>query len=866
MYKLVQVIKREDGQKAFAFDVDGAVEALTYEDAKLFVKYYTVAGKGSDIQGISLSGNDLTYSSDIEIDEVALKQALEGENQSQSIDYGDEGDDEDYLDDEDETDEGVDNGIEETEEDTEEPEDDSEDEDEYLDDEDEEVVEEPEDSIDYGDEDDDLDDSDDDLDDSDADLDDQIDYGDDDLSEYLDDDDFDVDLEGLKEQSSKDRATEFESIALDLRSLLSGALISGTVADHKFESASVRMYLANNKATLDSLNNWLASKGTTFTARNQFKEYLEFDTAQKFVQFSNQFPELGLTNTVLFGNNTACDKLAYDSVIDYARANRVLLDDEKYGVFLKSLDIEALKYKAFRSSGSTAILGRLTDVCNPDQIDLLQRYSLWLSKHASDAVDGYDDVVEHGTGTTQAHQEDISRLTVDYRNGHNWEYVGTFTASKKRYCLYKFPHIKKDGTRGKAGPHPILRQYLVMDMDATDGYDWLYNIDSVEILKSVKDISDNGGTAKATDPLETKIDKAMKEGKIYAIGDTCIGYFLDLSTSQKARLENAIAMSDKDAQYIERILRSSRKDECMKLFEPLQKLLGTSMSGMTMMLLGYSGLDYVADLTGDGSIVDLLQFYYQFTNAGLPYPLSMVRMFQLWLTQPDLLKISRNIVFHLTRCNKKMKTEKLMLTPSRGINCEAVSALGLMHRLPLIKPDDLDNWSAIKYILKSIGLNEPDAYQVRETMWYLLNYKMAGVYRPSDYPYDSVVGKIIKANMNSVAGAWGNFSMQPVYKSRTYYTWVDGNADDIDDKLNYYAQLQAEIGYGVSNNKDDEFMFGNRNNVNTRKTFISDMAKKMYSSEDVDASVTLNRCISAALLYQALEPFTDSRSIEVWAK
>lgn len=851
MYKLIQVIKREDGQKAFAFDVDGAVEALTYEDAKLFVKYYTVAGKGSDIQGVSLSGNDLTYPSNIEIDEVALKQALEGENQSQSIDYGD---DDEYLDDEDldeevddeDLDEGVeDDGVEAT---------DEEEADDYLDDEGD-IDEEP--AIDYGD--DDLDDSDDDdLDDSD-DLDDQIDYGDDELADYLDDDDFDLDLEGLKEMASanKGKTTEFESIAVDLRSLLMG----------KFDSAAtVHMYLKNNKVTSDDLNNWLASKGTTLMSVNQFKEYLEAEAAQKLILFSNQFPELALTAPVLFCNNTAYDKLAYDSVVEYARGHRAQLRDEKYGVYLKSLDIEALKYKAFRASGSTDILGRLRDTCSPDQIDLLQRYSLWLSKHASDAVEGYDDVIKHGEDTTKAHQEDIARLTVDYRNGHNWEYVGTFTASKKRYCLYKYPHISKGGKRGAPEPHPILRQYLVMDMDATGGYDWLYNIDSAEILKSVKDITNNGGVARSTDTLETKVDEAMKEGKIYAIGSTCIGYFLDLSASQKARLENAIAMSDKDAQYIERILRSSRKDEYMKLFEPLQKLLGTSMNGMTMMLLGYSGQDFVADMTGNGSIVDLLQFYYQFTNAGLPYPLSMIRMFQLWLTEPDLLKISRNIVFHLTRCNKKMDTSELMLYPSRGINFEAISALGLMHRLPLVKPDSLNDWREIRNILVHANLNTPDAYQVKTNMWYLLNYRVAGVYRPSDYPYDSSVGKIIKANMNNVTGAWGNFSMQPMYKARSYYTRVYGDADAIDDKLNYYAQLQAEIGYGVSNNKDDEFMFGNRNNAKTRSAFISDMATKMYSSEDVDVSVALNRCISAALIYQALSPLSIYQSIEVRAK
>ena len=322
-------------------------------------------------------------------------------------------------------------------------------------------------------------------------------------------------------------------------------------------------------------------------------------------------------------------------------------------------------------------------------------------------------------------------------------------------------------------------------------------------------------------------------------------------------------MSDKDAQYIERILRSSRKDEYMKLFEPLQKLLGTSMSGMTMMLLGHSGVDYVADLTGNGSIVDLLQFYYQFTNAGLPYPLSMIRMFQLWLTEPDLLKISRNIVFHLTRCNKKMDTAALMLYPSRGINFEAISALGLMHRLPLVKPDSIASIEKLYFM----DLNILDPCDVKNTMWYLLNYKMAGVYRPSDYPYNySTVGKVIQANMNSVTGAWGNISLQPVYGSSSYYTRVEGDADAIDDKLNYYAQLQAEIGYGVSNNKDDEFMFGNRNNAKTRSAFISDMATKMYSSEDVDASVALNRCISEALVYQTLQPLNRNTMIEIWGK
>lgn len=848
MYKLIQVIKREDGHKAFAFDVDGTVEALTYEDAKLFVKYYTVAGKGSDIQGVSLSGNDLTYPSNVEIDEVALKQALEGENQSQSIDYGDDEDDDEYLDDED-LDEGVEDNPEEVDDgvgaiDEEEADD-------YLDD-DGDIDEEP--AIDYGD--DDLDDSDDDLDDSD-DLDNQIDYGDDELADYLDDDDFDLDLEGLKEMAStsKGKTTEFESIAVDLRSLLTG----------KFDSAAtVHMYLKNNKVTSDDLNNWLASKGTTLTSVNQFKEYLEAEAAQKLIIFSNQFPELALTAPVLFGNNTAYDKLAYDSVVDYARSHRAQLRDEKYGVYLNSLDIEALKYKAFRASGSTDILGRLKDICSPDQIDLLQRYSLWLSKHASDAVEGYDDAIKHGEDTTQTHQEDIARLTVNYRNGHNWEYVGTFTASKKRNCLYKYPHISKGGKRGAPEPHSILRQYLVMDMDATGGYDWLYNIDSAEILKSVKDITNNGGVARSTDTLETKVDQAMKEGKIYAIGSTCIGYFLDLSASQKARLENAISMSDKDAQYIERILRSSRKDEYMKLFEPLQKLLGTSMSGMTMMLLGYSGVDYVADLTGNGSIVDLLQFYYQFTNAGLPYPLSMIRMFQLWLTEPDLLKISRNIVFHLTRCNKKMDTAELMLYPSRGINFEAISALGLMHRLPLVNPDSIANIKDLYFM----DLNILDPCDVKNTMWYLLNYKIAGVYRPSDYPYGdwSTVGKVIKANMNSVTGAWVNISLQPVYKSSSYYTRVEGDADAIDDKLNYYAQLQAELGYGISNNKDDEFMFGNRNNAKTRRAFISDMATKMYSSEDVDASIALNRYISESLVYQALKPLNTKTTIEIWGK
>lgn len=841
--RLVQVLQNKDNSRAFAFDNEGVIEALTEEDTKLLVNYYAVAGVSNNIEGISISNGNLTYSSDLVVTPEQLEAASSG-----TLEADDDFDESDEYYDEDEETEGIEDAE------SEDPEVDLEDSDEDTDD-----AESEDESEGSEDEDIDIDDSDEVDDETEDDSDDDIDP----LDEFdLDEDDGDVIL------NNRLKRTLFESMLAEIMSADSATK----------DTAAVKLFLENSPSTKVDFDAWLKTQGISeYTDVAQFRKYLDAETYAELQMLKNLHPQLAYP--------LDANALDLASVMQYAGDNRVLFQDEGINQDLQTkCNFEAIKFIEFTKGGSTAIIKRISSICDDRQLDLLQRYSLWLTHSAAQEIKGYDDKVNPASDTTQAHQDDITRLTKEYKRGHKWEYVGTYTSNNKRPCKYKYAKITR-GKMGKPYDHYIRKQYIVIDTDALpDGIDDLYSVNEAYANVIEQDYQ-------SYTPLEKKIDRAIKDKNIYAIGSTCIGYFMELRPTQKKRLDTAISMVDSDMRYIERILKSSHKDEYMAMFEPLQKILGTRNDFLTYRAVcAFNNGSIALNCTNEMS--DLFEFYYQFTQLGVPYPLSMIRMFQLWITQNCLFvydkdgNSSNNIVFHLTRANfqvdKKSSLYELVTTPY--INPDAALFLAGLNKINTYGVTKEDFWN--------IGRN-PLSYNELGSIFYdyrcYVLYKLGGIFRSTNYDlsngafvenknrvaswkplnYDALVSHIGKSIL--YPGARSKAYVYIPYSDSTFKRFSGYSLDEFLKLSNHYAELQTALGYGLSTNRDDAYFFENRQNQNTRTIFAFDMCKKLCALETMDFKQILKRVVSYGILYKYVPmeirtQYDRSISIEVLCK
>lgn len=274
----------------------------------------------------------------------------------------------------------------------------------------------------------------------------------------------------------------------------------------------------------------------------------------------------------------------------------------------------------------------LYKIITPEQKDLLTRYSLWLSRQIfeSDSQRGQTMKTRLKPAMYKLKKSKLDALI----GNHTWEYAGYFYSPEVTRCRLN---------------HKIHNVHLAWASDVKDFDSSILR--SANFTSFVNDVITEDGSideemvsenmAQNKGSVEVAIQEGLAKGYIIQFGSQCVGDFFDLDKTQLSQLLNASSKMEKDYNYILGILKSSRKDQIMNTFKPLQAIMGTDRRtlkklSLKLVLSGAVTKEALDSQTNELN-TELLNYYYDFTELGLPYPQTLIQMLELYLTgdKPD---------------------------------------------------------------------------------------------------------------------------------------------------------------------------------------------------------------------------------------